>query len=124
MSDAKRILIAEDEKPLNHALSLKLGHEGYAVDSAFNGEEALALVQKNKYDLILLDLIMPKVDGFGVLEKLKGKPDLPPIVVLSNLGQPEDKTRSQELGANDFFIKADTPLSQIVEMVKSKLNSE
>lgn len=120
---AKRILIAEDEKPLNHALSLKLTHEGFEIDSAFDGEEALAFIEKNNYDLVLLDLIMPRLDGFGVLQKLKASAKKVPVIVLSNLGQPEDKTRAEELGAQGFYIKSDTALSEIVSLVNDKLKT-
>lgn len=119
----QRILVVEDEKPLNHALSLKLTHEGFQVDSAFDGEEGLAFIEKGSYDLVLLDLIMPNLDGFGVLQKLKTLGNKVPVIVLSNLGQPEDKQRSQELGAQGFFIKSDTALSEIVTMVNDKLKT-
>lgn len=119
----KRVLIAEDEKPLNHALSLKLTHEGYEVSSAFDGQEALGLIEKSKFDLLLLDLIMPNVDGFAVLKYLKDKEIKLPTIVLSNLGQPEDKSRSEELGAEGFFIKSDIALSDIVTLVNEKLKT-
>lgn len=119
----KSILIAEDEKPLNHALSLKLAHEGYEVSSAFDGKEALDLIAKNKFDLVLLDLIMPNVDGFGVLKHIKDEGIKLPVIVLSNLGQPEDKTRSEALGAEGFFIKSDIALSEIVSLVNAKLKA-
>lgn len=121
MGNIKRILVVEDEKPLNQILSLKLTHEGYQVDSAFNGESGLEMITNNEYDLVLLDLITPVMDGFGVLEQLQGKLNSPPIIVLSNLGQVEEKQRSEELGAAGFFIKADTPLSDVVSIVKNQL---
>lgn len=121
MNEPNYILVVEDEKPLNNVLCLKLTHEGYKVDSAFDGEVGLEMIKKNKYDLVLLDLITPKMDGFTVLEKLQDKPDLPIIVVLSNLGQVEDRKRSEDLGAAGFFIKADTPLTNVITMVKEQL---
>lgn len=120
----KRILVVEDEKPLNHALSLKLTHEGYEVVSAFDGEECLELIEKNDFDLILLDLIMPKLDGFSVLKKLKNMHKNTTIIVLSNSGQPEDKERSQQLGAKGFFIKSDMALSGIVALVSENLSNK
>lgn len=114
----KRILIVEDEKPLSHALSLKLGHEGYAVTVADNGQECLNLVDKEQFDIILLDLIMPEIDGFQVLEYLKTKEPHPAVFVLSNLSQHEDEERVLALGARKFFIKSDTPLTTIVDEVK------
>jgi DNA-binding response OmpR family regulator len=114
----KRILIVEDEKPLSHALSLKLAYEGFKVVTAMNGQECLDLIRSQKFDVALLDLMMPQVDGFQVLEQVKTFPNKPVIFVLSNLSQHEDEARVLELGAKKFFIKSDTPLSIIVEEVK------
>lgn len=114
----KRILIVEDEKPLSHALSLKLEHEGFTVTIADNGQECLNLLEKEQFDVLLLDLIMPEIDGFQVLEHLQQKESRPATFVLSNLSQHEDEERVLELGARKFFIKSDTPLTTIVEEVK------
>jgi len=115
----KRILIVEDEKPLSHALSLKLEHEGFEVVTAMNGQECLDLISSQKFDVALLDLMMPVMDGFQVLEQVKTLPNKPVIFVLSNLSQHEDEARVLGLGAKKFFIKSDTPLSIIVEEVKN-----
>lgn len=117
----QRILVVDDEKPLNRALYLKLAHEGYEADTAYDGEEALSLIDKNNYSLILLDLIMPKMDGFAVLQKIKEKGNAPPVIVLTNLGQPDDQKRAMEMGAVGFFIKSDTQLSEIIAEIKNKL---
>jgi DNA-binding response OmpR family regulator len=114
----KRILITEDEKPLLHALQLKLEHEGFAVTVASDGQECLNLLAHEKFDVVLLDLIMPVLDGFQVLEQLQKTPPMPAIFVLSNLSQHEDEERVLQLGARKFFIKSDTPLTVIVEEVK------
>jgi CheY-like chemotaxis protein len=118
MSDKKSILIVEDEKPLAHALELKLLHEGYTVTVASNGQECLDLIKGQHFDIALLDLIMPVLDGFQVLEQLKQIPNPPAVFVLSNLSQHEDEDRVLKLGARKFFIKSDTPLTTIVEEVK------
>ena len=115
---AKTVLIVEDEKPLSHALELKLTHEGYTVTVASNGREALEQVNSQHFDIILLDLIMPEVDGFQVLEQLQKKPEAPAVFVLSNLSQSEDEARVLALGARKFFIKSDTSLTTIVDEVK------
>src|SRR3989338_3862411 len=99
----KKILLAEDEQAISKVLALKLVNSGYDVTTVDNGEKALAELAKNKYDLLLLDLLMPKVDGWSVLEKLKGS-NLK-IIVTSNLGQEEDIKKAKALGALDFFIK-------------------
>lgn len=115
---SKAVLVVEDEKPLSHALELKLQHEGFDVTVASNGHEALELLESRRFDVALLDLIMPEVDGFQVLEKLQKKSDAPVIFVLSNLSQREDEERVLALGARKFFIKSDTSLTTIVEEVR------
>jgi len=112
------ILVVEDEKALSHALELKLTHEGFTVTVATNGQECIDLASKQEFDVILLDLIMPVMDGFQVLEHLKQLPKMPAVFVLSNLSQREDEGRAMELGARKFFIKSNTPLTTIVEEVK------
>ena len=113
-----KILIVEDERPLAHALELKFSHEGYNVTIATDGEEGLKLANATKYDIILLDLIMPQVDGFTFMERLKKKS---PIIVLSNLGQEEDRERALKLGAVDYFVKSNSPIIEIIKKVKTVL---
>src|SRR5262245_27440864 len=107
MPASRKILIAEDEKPLSKALQLKFTSAGFTVTPAFNGEEVLELLKKEKFDLMLLDLMMPKLDGFSVLEELKRGDIKLPVIVTSNLSQPEDMKRVKELGAVDFLIKSE-----------------
>ncbi|MEK7153833.1 MAG: response regulator [Patescibacteria group bacterium] len=117
-SKQKNILIVEDERPLAHALQLKLEHEGFSISVASNGQECLDLLASQHFDVVLLDLIMPTMDGFQVLEQLRQKPTMPVGFVLSNLSQHEDEERVLALGARKFFIKSDTPLTTIVDEVK------
>jgi len=117
----KSILISEDEKAIAEALKLKLEHSGYEVSLAGNGEEALDLAKNKKFDLIILDLIMPVMDGFGFLEAAKKEGIKTPIIVASNLSQPEDEKRARELGAKDFFIKSNVSVSEIVEKIANVL---
>lgn len=118
-TDSKsKILIAEDEKPLARALEMKLTRSGYEVTLAFNGDEALKALEKGKFALLLLDLMMPKVDGFGVLEQMRKKGNKTPAIVLTNLSQKEDEKRAKDLGAKDFFVKSNTPIADIVKMVE------
>lgn len=119
----KRILIVEDEKPLSHALKLKLSHEGYDVTVAGDGEEGVKLAMAEKFDLILIDIIMPKMDGFAALSALKEKGSVPAVIVLSNLGQQEDIEKAKKLGAADYMVKSNTPISRIVEVVGTILKS-
>ncbi len=117
----KKILIAEDERPIANALKLKLTFEGYDVEIAYNGVEALKAIDSKQYDLLLLDLIMPIKDGFDVLTELKAKTSSLPVIIASNLGQPEDIRKAKELGAIDFIIKSDTPLANIVSLINNIL---
>jgi two-component system KDP operon response regulator KdpE len=114
----KHVLIVEDERPLAHALQLKLEHEGYAVSIASNGQECLDLLDSQQFAVVLLDLMMPVMDGFQVLEHISTKPTKPAVFVLSNLSQHEDEQRVLAMGARKYFIKSDTPLATIVEEVK------
>lgn len=117
----KRILIVEDEKPLAHALELKLSHEGYDTSVALTGEDGLKQINAGHFDLILLDLILPGLDGFSVLQAVDPKKLKCKIVVLSNLGQDEDKVRAKELGASDYLVKSNVPLTEIVALVKKMI---
>lgn len=117
----KKVLIVEDEKPMARALELKLTHAGFEANAVFNGEEGMALLQKETYALILLDLVMPKMDGFKVLEALQDKKITTPVIVLSNLSQQDDEKRAKALGAKEFFIKSDTPIATIVEKISQFL---
>lgn len=117
--DKKRILIVEDEQSLSKVLGLKLGNAGYEVAIVHDGAQALDTLSKSKFDLILLDLLMPGVDGWTVLEKLKGSGQK--IIVTSNLGQEEDVKKAKTLGVIDFLVKSDIPLINIVEKVNAAL---
>lgn len=119
MTDKKRILLAEDEAPMAKALSIKLEREGYGVDVARTGKEAIEFLEKSTYDLILLDLVMPIVDGFGVLAWMTSNDVKTPVVVLSNLSQSEDVKKTQAYGVKGFFIKADTPITDLIKEVKT-----
>ena len=122
MDKQKKILVAEDERPLAKALELKLSHSGYEVTVATNGQEALDKLQNGGFDLVLLDLMMPVLDGFSVLEKLKSQNISVPVIVTSNLGQKEDIDKAKKLGAKEYFIKSNTQLSEIVEYIKTALS--
>lgn len=116
-----KVLIIEDEKPLSKALALKFEHSGFAVVVAYNGEEALAILGEDQFDAIILDLIMPKMDGFKVMEEIKKKKIKTPVFILTNLSQEEDREKTTKLGAQEFFIKSNVPIADIVEKVKAFL---
>lgn len=118
----KKIMIVEDEKPLSKALELKLKKEGFDVSVAGDGEQAIQMKETYNPDLILLDMVMPKIDGFEVLEKLQENGNTSPIVILSNLGQGEDINRAKSLGATDYLVKSNSPLALIVRKVHDILD--
>lgn len=121
MAGSKKILIVEDEKPIAKAMELKLNSSGFSAKAVGNGEEALSALEKEVFDLLIVDLVMPKLDGFGLLEALKEKGITTPIIVSSNLSQDEDFKKAKELGAVDYFIKSNTPISEIIEHVQNIL---
>lgn len=117
-----KVLIAEDEKPLAHALTLKLQHEDFEVVSVGNGRDCMQELEKNYYDVLLLDIIMPDMDGFQTLERLRGWEIKPRIFIVSNLSQQEDVDRALSLGAEKFYVKANTSLATIVDDIKNSKN--
>ncbi len=119
MNSQKKILIADDDAAMANVLSLKLTHEGFTAQIANNGQEAIDLLITGGFSVALMDLMMDKKDGFTVLAEMKSKNITIPVIVTSNLGQEEDKTKALSLGAKDYFVKSNTPLSQIIERVKS-----
>ncbi|MBI4091082.1 MAG: response regulator [Candidatus Komeilibacteria bacterium] len=120
MAKKIKILIVEDEEMLSTMYKVKFENEGYDVYAATNGAEGIELAAQNVPDLILLDIIMPKVDGFAVLKKLKENPKTKdvPVILLTNLGQDEDISRGKELGATGYLIKANNTPSEVVAKVK------
>ncbi len=117
MKAAKKILIIEDEKTLARALELKLTSMGFNVRVVLNGEDGVSLLEKESFSLILLDLIMPKMDGFTVLENLKIKKIKTPVIILSNLSQENDVKQTEAFGIKDFFIKSNTAIATIIQRV-------
>ncbi len=119
-----KILIAEDEEALATILRDELVRAHYAVTVARDGVEALRAARKNVPDLILLDLLMPRKDGFEVLRELKADAALKavPVIILSNLAQDQDVRRGLDLGAVDYLEKVQLPLKQVVEKVRAYLS--
>ena len=115
-----KILLAEDDKFISLAYKDGLGRAGYEVVHADNGKKALDLAKKENPDIIMLDIIMPEMNGFEVLEELKKIPKTKniPVVILSNLGQESDILKGQELGATDYMIKSNYSLGEVVDKIK------
>lgn len=116
----KKILIVEDEPTLSSILRARLEKEGMEVDQAKDGVEALMFLKQNKYDLVLLDIILPKMSGFEVMESIKNDPNTNPvpIVIVSNLGQDSDIERGEMLGAIGYFIKAKLSIEELILKIK------
>ena len=119
----KKILFIEDEPNLQRAVGGVLEKEGYEVKNALDGELGLAEAKKEKPDLILLDLILPKKDGFEVLTELKQAEETKeiPVIVLTNLESSADIEKALELGATTYLVKADYSLDEILEKIKKSL---
>ena len=120
----KKILVVEDEKYLRELYVEILKDEGFNVTSASDGEEALNAILAGGHDLVLLDIMLPKMDGLEILEKLKtSTPKSPngPIIMLTNLGQDSIVAESVTLGAQGYMIKSDYTPDQIIEEVKTYL---
>ncbi|HHE76814.1 MAG TPA: response regulator, partial [Candidatus Parcubacteria bacterium] len=116
----------EHDKFLRELISKKLSDAGYEVLEAIDGEEGIKRVKESKPDLVLLDLILPGIDGFEVLSQIKQDPlfsDLP-VIILSNLGQKEDVEKGLKLGAVDFLVKAHFTPGEIIEKIKKILREE
>ena len=115
----RRILLAEDDRFLRKAAETALKRRGFTVIPAVDGEDALRLARAEAPDLILLDMIMPKMQGFEVLRSLKGDPATAgiPVLILSNLGQDSDVQQALEAGAAGYFVKANLSLQDLVKRV-------
>ena len=96
-----RILIAEDEKDLNHILVQKLTQDGYSVDNCYDGQEAMDILTYTKYDAVILDIMMPKADGFAVLSFIRQRNDDTPVLFLTAKDSVSDRVKGLDSGAND-----------------------
>lgn len=121
--EKKKILIIEDDRFLRELIARKLANEGFDVHEAIDGESGVKKVKELKPDIILLDLILPGIDGFEVLSRIKEDPSTEtiPVIILSNLGQREDIERGLKLGASDFLVKAKFTPSEIIQKIKNAL---
>jgi DNA-binding response OmpR family regulator len=120
---AKKILIIEDEKLLRELLVRKLSGKDFEVVEAIDGGDGLKKIKEIKPDLVLLDLVLPGIDGFEVLSTIKKDPAIAsiPVIILSNLGQKEEIEKGLNLGAVDFLIKASFTPQEIVDKIKGFL---
>jgi len=119
----KTILIVEDEETLRHVLSIRCTIEHFHVLEARDGEEGLMMTREQHPDIILLDLIMPKMDGITMLKKMKSDPAISdiPVIVLTNLSDNEAVSEAMENGVFDFLIKSNYTLDDVLKKVRAKI---
>ncbi len=120
----KKILLVEDDNFIIDIYITKLKEVGFSVQSAVNGEDALAKIKQSRPDLVLLDIVLPQVTGFEFLQEIKNMPELKnvPVIVLSNLGQKKEVEKGLSLGAAKYLIKAHYTPTEVVEEIRAVLN--
>ena len=121
MAEKKKILIVDDDKFLLDIYSLKFKSGGFEVDTAFGGEEAIKKIKESKPDILLLDIVMPGMDGIEALQKIKSEKidGGMNIIILSNQSQQSDIDKATELGVEGYIIKASSTPSEVLEKVKN-----
>lgn len=122
----KKILITEDDKFLASAFRAKLVKAGFEIKIVGDGEEAIEALETFTPDLILLDLVMPKKDGYAVLQDLKAEPKWKsiPVLIATNLGQKEDVDRAMKLGADAYIVKSELALGELVKKINLLLKTK
>ncbi|MEK7090142.1 MAG: response regulator [Patescibacteria group bacterium] len=125
-ADLKKVLIVEDDFLLLEILSKKFIKSGFDVNIAINGEECMKVLKSRKPDIIILDIVMPVMDGFEVLQQMRSLAELSsiPVIVLSNLGREEDVQKAKSMGAKDFLVKSNFTTQEIVDKVSNMLKSK
>lgn len=119
----QKILVIEDDKFLRELITQKLVKEDFEISEAVDGEEGIKKIKEEKPDLVLLDLILPGIDGFEVLSRMKKELTSAPIpvIILSNLGQKDDVEKGLKMGAIDYLIKAHFTPGEIIDKIKAAL---
>lgn len=125
MNEKKKILLIEDDQQISKVYEIQLKREGFITITSRDGDDAVEIFSKENPDLVVLDLMLPKRDGFGVLEYIRktAKNKDVPILVISNLGQKGDRLRAMELGATSYMIKVDHPIKDIISKIKESLGA-
>jgi DNA-binding response OmpR family regulator len=124
-NEPKKVMIIEDDHFLSSLMKARLEKEGFTIVQAFDGEEAMQMLKEQLPALIILDLIMPKVTGFEVLQMISITPQLDkvPVVILSNLAQDSDIQKAQELGAKEYFVKVKVSIDDLVGRIKTLVDA-
>jgi len=119
----KKILLVEDEEIIRNLLKKKLKQEGYEVKIAIDGEDGLKAMRNEKPNLVLLDIIMPKLSGFEVMEEIQKNEELKmiPVIIISNSGQPVELDKAKKLGAKDWLIKTEFDPQEVVAKVVKQI---
>jgi len=123
MDSPKRILLVEDDDALANVYVTRLQVEGFDVRRINNGEEALATVMAYKPDLVLLDIMMPKVSGFDVLDRLRRTPETAKtkVIMLTALSQESDRARAEQLGVDDYLVKSQVVIADVIDRIRQHL---
>jgi DNA-binding response OmpR family regulator len=119
----KSVLIIEDDIHISKVYEIQIKKEGFLAIIARDGEEAIRILENETPDLIILDLMIPKKDGFAVLQEIRKNSKFSelPVLVISNLGQKSDEIRAMDLGATEYLIKIDHPIQELINKIKSYL---
>ena len=125
MVETKKILLAEDDVFMLEIMSEKLRKNGFEVNIAKDGEDCMRVLLSSRPDIVLLDILMPKIDGFEILRRMRESESLSniPVVILSNLGQKEEIQRALNLGVKDYIIKSNFTTNEIVEKINAVLRN-
>jgi len=123
MENTKKILLIEDDPFISDVYITNLKNGGFKVSLADDGEKALKVVKRERFDLILLDLLLPKIDGFEVLKCIKKEASLKdtPVIILTNLGEKENIEKGKELGAIDYLVKINFTPKEVLEKINAHL---
>jgi DNA-binding response OmpR family regulator len=126
MAEKKKILIIEDDEMICSMYKTKFEAENYEVYTAQNGADGLEIAKKMKPQMVLLDIILPQIDGFTILEAIKkdSKTKKIPVIMLTNLGTDEDKEKGRKLGAVDYLVKANLTPAQVSQKIKEFFNNK
>ena len=122
MADKLKILLIEDEEALVEVLSTKLDKEGYEIKVGYDGEEGYNMIADFQPDMILLDIVMPRMDGYDVLEKMKKNNITIPVIIISNSGQPVEIEKTRQLGAIDHLVKTQFNPTDVITMIQKYIN--
>jgi DNA-binding response OmpR family regulator len=121
----RRILLVEDDDALANVYLIRLQAEGFDVKRVTNGEDALVTVLSYRPDLVLLDVMMPKLNGFEVLDILRNTPEVGSVkvIILTALSQEADKKRAEELGVDDYLVKSQVVIADVIDCIKKHLET-